>query len=82
MVCSTQYQVDKASSRTQQKPSSSSKSGSKQHLLPGIRCPTCHASDDNPPSQESCWSDCDAMTGNPQNINDTLGRRRTATHES
>ncbi|KAK1985916.1 hypothetical protein LZ30DRAFT_778738 [Colletotrichum cereale] len=44
MVCSTQYQVDKATSQTQQKPSSSSKSGSKQHLLPGIRCPTCHAS--------------------------------------
>ncbi|KAK2021411.1 hypothetical protein LX32DRAFT_604793, partial [Colletotrichum zoysiae] len=43
MVSSTQHQVDKAASRTQQKPSSS-KSGSKQHLLPGIRCPTCHAS--------------------------------------
>ncbi|KAK1596861.1 uncharacterized protein LY79DRAFT_33851 [Colletotrichum navitas] len=88
MVCSTQYQVDKAASRTQQKPSSSSsKSGSKQHLLPGIRCPTCHASGKEVwvlpgKDQESCWSDCDAMTGNPQNINDTLGRRRTATHES
>ncbi|KAK6224881.1 hypothetical protein QIS74_03208 [Colletotrichum tabaci] len=44
MVCSAQYQVDKAASRAQQKPSSSSKSGSKQYLLPGIRCPTCHAS--------------------------------------
>ncbi|GKT62302.1 hypothetical protein ColTof4_02073 [Colletotrichum tofieldiae] len=30
MVCSTQYQADKAASRAQQKPSSSSKSGSKQ----------------------------------------------------
>ncbi|KAK1655954.1 hypothetical protein BDP81DRAFT_388816 [Colletotrichum phormii] len=44
MVCSNHCQVDKTAFRNQQKPSSSTKSGSKQHLLPGIRCPTCHAS--------------------------------------
>ncbi|KAF6809481.1 hypothetical protein CPLU01_02178 [Colletotrichum plurivorum] len=45
MTCSAHFQVDRtAALANQQKPSSSSKSGSKQHLLPGIRCPTCHAS--------------------------------------
>ncbi|WQF83248.1 hypothetical protein CDEST_08262 [Colletotrichum destructivum] len=67
MVCSAQYQVDKAASRAQQKPSSSSKSGSKQvfdalRAMPQVkRCgyyPEKSAATAAPPAARPAHSQC------------------------